>query len=120
MIEEYRFGSITINQRNYNHDVEIRWTDEVLKWEREESHLIDIKAVERAVSQGPDTIIIGTGESGLAKLAKEAEKFIKEKGIELIIDKTGEAIRTFNILLKDSLVEEGKQRKIIGLFHLTC
>lgn len=136
MIEEYRFGSITINGKTYNHDVEVRWTGKVLKWWRRESHIIDVDDVKRATEQNPNSIIIGTGAYGAAKVTKEAQNFIKDydppatlplakgerapKGIKLIIDKTEEAVKTFNIILKESELEEGKQNKIIGLFHLTC
>jgi hypothetical protein len=120
MIDEYRFGSITINGKTYDYDVEVRWTGEVLSWWREESHLIDIESVKRATEQEPEIIVIGTGESGVAKVAEDAQGFIKEKRIELIIDKTGEATKTFNIIKEESEEEEGVQRKIIGLFHLTC
>jgi hypothetical protein len=61
MIEGYRFDSITIGGKIYNHDVEIRWTGEVLKWWREENHIFDVDNVERAVEQNPETIILGTG-----------------------------------------------------------
>lgn len=120
MIEEYRFGSITIDGKIYNNDVEVRWTDEVLKWWREESHVIDVEDVKRAVEQNPDTIIIGTGESGVARVTEAAKEFITEKGIKLIIDITGEAIKTFNIINKASVEKESEQNKVIGLFHLTC
>lgn len=120
MIEEYHFGSIAIDGRNYNHDVEVRWTGKVLEWWRAESHLIDVEDVRRAAEEKPEIIIVGTGESGLAQLAESAQNFIKEKGIELIIDKTGEAAKTFNIIKEESEEEEGKERKVIGLFHLTC
>lgn len=120
MIEEYHFGSITINGKIYNHDVEVRWTGETLKWWRGESHVIDVVDVKRAVEQNPDTIIIGTGEAGIAEVTEEVQKFISEKGIKLIIDKTEEAVKTFNIILEESKREKGKQEKVIGLFHLTC
>jgi len=120
MIEEYKFGSIIIDGKAHNQDVEVRWTDEVLSWQRQESHVIDIGDVERAVGQNPDTIVLGTGESGMAGVTEKCQRFIKEKGIELIIDKTAEAVRTFNVICEKSLEEEGKQRKVIGLFHLTC
>ena len=120
MIEEYKFGSITIDGKTYDYDVEVRWTGEVLKWWRTESHVIDVEDVKRAVEQNPDTIIIGTGESGVARVTEDAQKFIKEKGIKLIIDLTEEATKTFNIRKEESLEEEGKQEKVIGLFHLTC
>ena len=118
MIEEYHFGSITIDGRTYNYDVEVR-DGEVLRWWREESHIIDTKDVKRAVEQNPETIVIGTGESGVAKVTEHAQQYIIEKGIKLIIDITGEAVKTFNII-KNSLDKEGKEDKLIGLFHLTC
>ncbi|MFQ6049424.1 MAG: MTH938/NDUFAF3 family protein [Candidatus Paceibacterales bacterium] len=120
MIEEYKFGSITINGKTYNHDVEVRWVGDVLKWWRRESHVIDVGDVKRAVEQGPDTIVIGTGEMGMAKITQECQNFITQKSIKLIIDKTEEAVKTFNIILEESKKEEGKQEKVIGLFHLTC
>jgi len=120
MIEEYKFGSITIDGKIYNEDVEVRWTGEVLKWWRKEGHMVDIDDVKRAVEQNPDTIIIGTGESGMVEVREETEEFIREKGIKLIIDKTSEAVRTFNIINEESEEEEGEQNKVIGLFHLTC
>ena len=119
MIEEYRFGSIIINKKTYNYDVEVRWTDEVLDWWRKESHLIDVDDVKRAIEQNPETIIIGTGISGIAKVTEEAKREILSKGIRLIIDTTEPATRTFNIRKEES-EEEGRQEKVIGLFHLTC
>lgn len=120
MIKEYHFGSITIDGKTYEYDVEVRWTGEVLKWWRKESHIIDVEDVKRAAEQKPEVIIIGTGESGVAEVIQEVRDSIKEKGIELIIDKTEEATRTFNIICQESLEEEGRQKKAIGLFHLTC
>jgi hypothetical protein len=120
MIKEYHFGSITIDGKVYNHDVEVRWASEVLPWQRKESHIIDVEDVKGTVEQNPDTIIIGTGESGVAMITQEAKTFILEKGIKLIVDKTGEAVKTFNIINEESKEEEGEQNRIIGLFHLTC
>lgn len=131
MIEEYRFGSITINKKTYTHDVEVRWgpkelvsdsigqADEVLPWWREQSHIIDIEDIKRATDQNPEIIIIGTGQSGIAQITKEAKEEITTKGIKLIIDVTEQAIKSFNILARKNR-EEKKQKKIIGLFHLTC
>lgn len=120
MIEEYKFGSITIDGKTYDYDVEVRWTDEGLKWWRGESHVVDVDDVKRAIEQNPDTIVIGTGESGAAKVIEEAKEAIKSKGIELVIDLTEQATRTFNVINEESEEEEGEQRKVIGLFHLTC
>jgi hypothetical protein len=120
MIQEYHFGSITIDGKIFNHDVEVRWDGEVLEWWRKESHFVYPEDVKRAIEQNPEVIIIGTGESGVMEVGEEAKKEIESKGIELIIDITEEAIKTFNILLEESEKEEGKQKRVIGLFHLTC
>jgi hypothetical protein len=121
MIEEYRFGFIKINGIEYANDVEVRWTNEVLALVFKERHKIGVEEVKRAIEQKPNTIIIGTGESGLAKVTEEAKEKIEKNGIKLIIDKTEEAIKTFNVLKEESEEEEeGVKEKVIGLFHLTC
>ncbi len=120
MIEEYKFGLMAIDGKVYHHDVEVRWTGEVLAWPREESHVIDTEDIAEAIEQNPETLIIGTGELGMAQVTEEVKKEIKLRGIELIIDRTEAAAKTFNIRKEDSIEEEGKQEKVIGLFHLTC
>ena len=120
MVEEYKFGSIIIDGEKYTEDVEVRWTDEVLSWWREESHIADVADIKRAVEQNPETIVIGTGEAGLMRVTDATKNFILEKGIKLIIDKTEEAVKTFNVIYEESEEEEGEQNKVIGFFHLTC
>lgn len=113
MIENYQFGLITIGGKEFRFDVELRFTEEVLKWWREEGHKIDVNDVKRAVKEKPEIIVLGTGAYGVCEVTKECENFIKENGIRLIVQETGEAVKTFNNLLK-------KGHKVIGLFHLTC
>jgi len=120
MIEEYHFGTITINGKTYNHDVEIRWTGEVLDWWRKESHLFDLEDIQRALNQDPEVIVFGTGAYGTARVSDRVKTDIEKRGIQLIIDKTEEAVKTFNVIKEESEEEKGKQVKVIGLFHLTC
>jgi len=120
MIEEYKFGFITIDGKTYRHDVEVNWLGEVSDWPRTESHIIDAEDIINALEQGPDTIVIGTGESGMAQVTTRAKKEIETRGIELVIDKTEQAVKTFNVRKDESVEEEGVQEKVIGLFHLTC
>ncbi|KPJ71698.1 hypothetical protein AMJ50_01005 [Parcubacteria bacterium DG_74_3] len=115
MIEEYRFGIIIINGKRYNYDVEVYWTGEVLSWWRKESHIFNAEDIKRALEKNPDTIILGTGAYGAAKVTEKTQEAIREKGVDLIIDKTEEAVKTFNIIL-----EKEKENKLTGLFHLTC
>jgi len=120
MIEEYHFGSMTIDGKKYTYDVEVRWDGEVLKWWRKESHRVFIEDIKRALEQNLEVIVIGTGESGLVEVTDEVQKEIEHRGIKLIIDNTGQAVKTFNIINQESEEEEGAKAKVIGLFHLTC
>ena len=51
MIGEYHFGSIAIDGKTYEYDVEVRWTGEVLEWWRGESHVIDIDDVKEQLTK---------------------------------------------------------------------
>ena len=112
MIDGYVFGKISINGENYDKDVEIRWTGEVLEWKAEEGHVFALSDIERAVAKAPDIIIFGTGQDGLTKVSDEAKTELLNRGIEYVICKTKEAVKDFNISVY------GK-KKVIGLFHLT-
>lgn len=120
MIKEYKFGLIRIDGKTYNNDVEVRWADEVLDWLRNNSHIIDVEDVRRAIEQNPEVLVIGTGYSGMAEVTAEAQDFIQNKNIKLIIDRTNEAVKTFNVINEESEEEEGVKTRVIGLFHLTC
>ena len=120
MIEEYKFGKIIISGKNYNDDVSVDWNGEVSEWDKSDSHLIGIDDVKAALEKKPEVIVVGTGRDGMAEMTEEAQSFILGKGVKLMIDKTEEAVKTFNILKENSIEEEGRQAKVIGLFHLTC
>lgn len=120
MIEEYSFGHIKILGKDYTHDVEVRWSGEVLEWWRKESHVIDLEDIKGALEQNPEIIVLGTGAYGVAKISERAKREIEKRGIQIIIDKTDQAVKTFNIILEESKEETGKQKRVIGLFHLTC
>ena len=113
MIEDYKFGSVVIDGETYKHDVEVFWNGEVFDWWRKESHIIDIEDVIDAVEQKPEAIVIGTGQSGIAKVTEGAKKLIEERGIKLFIDPTEQAVKTFNIRKEESKEEEGKDERVI-------
>jgi len=111
MIDSYSFGSITIDNKKYNHDVMVH-EDEVIEWWREEGHnvcIADLKDLPKDI----EIFVIGNGASGVCKIPMETREYIKEKGIEVIVENTGKAVKTFNDLLT-----QGK--KVAGGFHLTC
>jgi hypothetical protein len=113
MIDNYKFGLITIDGKEYSYDVMVSWQDKVSQWTREKSHDIGSSAIQEALAKRPSLIVIGTGKSGIAQLREEARKKILNQDIRLITDKTPEAIKAFNMLRE-------KNFKVVGLFHLTC
>jgi hypothetical protein len=113
MIKDYQFGLIVIDSKTYHQDVEVRWTGEVLNWWRKEGHIFNLEDIERALKENPEIIVLGTGALGIAKVTEELQEKVSSLGIQLIIDKTREATKAFNKILE-------KEKRVIGLFHLTC
>ncbi len=119
MIEKFDFGRIKIGDTFYEFDVEVRSDGKVLNWVREKGHVFLPEDIKRALSEKPEIIILGTGVYGKARVPQKTRKKIQEHGARLVIDKTKEAVRSFNMILKKNK-EAGLEEKLIGLFHLTC
>lgn len=113
MIEEYHFGFIKISEKEFSHDVQVFWDGEIKKWWRKEGHKVFVEDLKEALEKNPQAIVVGTGAFGVCKVDKSCEIFLKQREIEFFFQKTSEAVKIFNQLLK-----EGK--KVVGLFHLTC
>jgi hypothetical protein len=110
IIENYSFGKIVIDSKEYTQDV-ILSEEGITSWQREESHMVYIKDIKEIIKKKPDLIIIGNGYSGIMEVLEETIKFIKNNNIKLIIQKTTEAVKTFN---------ESKEKNKVALLHLTC
>jgi hypothetical protein len=113
MIENYRFGKILINGKEYNSDL-IIFADHIYdNWWRKEGHNLCIDDIKEIIDKKPDTLIIGTGYLGLMKVPKELIENIKSSGIkQVMVKKTGDACTEYNKLYK--------KNNIIAAFHLTC
>lgn len=112
MIDSYDFGRIVINGRRYTTDL-IVFPDRVKDgWWRKEGHILHIEDLGEAVRDNPKVVVVGTGYSGLMKVPAETREYVKSKGIELISQRTAEACKTFNRLVKS--------KKVVAALHLTC
>jgi len=113
MIDSYDFGQIVINGRRYTSDV-IVFSERVRdSWWRMEGHRLHVEDIEGAVhEEKPEVLVVGTGYSGLMKVLPETENYLKSMGIELIVQNTREACKTFNRLVKS--------KRVIAALHLTC
>ncbi len=116
-IEETRFGSITVAGEEFEHDIIIHLNGRVEKRRKKlskeifgTSHIISLAEARYVYEDGAERIIIGTGQSGMARLSPEATDFFKKKNCAVRTLPTPEAIRCWN-------EAEGPA---LGLFHVTC
>ena len=117
VINKTDFGSITVNEERYDHDIIINLDGKVKKRKKKlskavygTSHMISLDEIRYIYRDKSEWIIIGSGQYGVAKLSNEASEFLKSKNCQVVLKPTPEAIREWN-------KTEGKK---IGLFHITC
>ncbi|MBU7022876.1 MAG: hypothetical protein HXS40_01820 [Theionarchaea archaeon] len=109
MIEHYSFGRIVIDGKEYTSDVLIVG-GKVHSWWRKQGHRVAPEDLDVVVNASPETLVVGMGAYGAMKVPDKTEDYLRNKGIELIAEKTGDAVNTFDKLT-------GKKA---AAFHLTC
>ncbi|MGO9015089.1 MAG: Mth938-like domain-containing protein [Dissulfurispiraceae bacterium] len=110
-IEHYSFGKIVIKGNRYSKDV-IIFSDRVLSpWWRQEGHYLRIEDLEEALKEEPEVLVIGKGYFGMMAVPDELVAKLSSNGIQIIAQKSSEAVKTFNNL---------STKKKIAALHLTC
>jgi hypothetical protein len=112
MIEDYHFGSITVDGKTYTGDIKIIGGEVVSDWWRINGHKLAVADIEDILEARPDVLVVGTGDPGLMEVLPETERRLSELDILLVAKPTAEALKTYNDLLG--------QRKIAFAAHLTC
>lgn len=116
-IEDAWFGSITVEGTRFEHDIIIRLSGKVRRRNKQlskaiygTSHTISLDEIRDLHRKRAERIIIGAGHEGQVKLSPEAAAFLAEKGCQVDLLPTPEAIKCWN---------EAKGA-VLGLFHITC
>jgi len=112
-IDSTSFGSITINSKLYGNDIKVLASGKILnRLGPKGSHRICIEEFNEILGETkrPKTIIIGTGQGGVAKLESGVKAELEKQNIKVIEAPTQEAIKIFN---------KTKEPRA-SLFHLTC
>ena len=116
-IDKTKFGMITISGTKYENDVIIRLDAHVKKRKKKlskaiygTSHIISLDESKYVYEKGAERLIVGTGQTSMAKLSDEAADYLKIKGCQLDLQPTPVAIQLWN---------EAKGT-VIALFHVTC
>ena len=118
MIEEYEFGKLRVDGKEYRRDVIIypegaRSGGQVdASWWRKEGHRLDKSDLNEVVKAKPEMLVVGTGHYGCMNVPKETIEFLKKEEIKLFAGPTKEACQKYNEL-KDI-------RRIVAALHLTC
>jgi hypothetical protein len=112
-VEHYSFGRIRIDGKEYTSDVIVGLGYLRDGWWRKEGHRVQLEDVASILDLDFEVIIFGTGANGRVRVDDEVVRAFKERGKEVIVAMTGEAVKVYNELLK-------KNRKVILAAHLTC
>jgi len=112
LIESYSFGKIKISGKLYTSDV-IIYPDHIDDhWWRKEGHRLSIDDLRDVWQVEPEVLIVGTGYYSFMKVPNELREQVTSKNVELIVESTKEAYKTYNRLTST--------RRTVAAFHLTC
>lgn len=113
VITDYSFGRIVVEDREYTSDL-IIYPDHIQgDWWREKGHRLGLSDLDEVLEYETDFLVVGQGAFGRMKANKEVDEALEERGIEIIAERTGEAINTFNKLLEED-------ERVVAALHLTC
>jgi hypothetical protein len=114
LIEEYRFGSIRVNEVVYTRDIIILPSGQVKpNWWRIEGHKLHLEDLKDLIEAKPEIIVVGTGFYGAMDVPLDIVKVLRSQYIELIARKTSEAVELYNSL-------SSRGRRVAAALHLTC
>ena len=109
-INSSNFGSITVDNVTYKHDVYIFPSGKVEKGVY--GHTFTKEQVEHVLKEEPDVVFIGKGTSGLASLSSDARTLLEKESIDIIEAETSGIRDKFNELVKT--------KKVAAIIHVTC
>ncbi len=113
MISDYSFGKIVVHGEKYHKDLRIVRGKVIPDWRRRKGHTVCTEDVRDMLESEPEILLIGTGYFGMMSADDALRELVSQKGIVLIEEKSGAAVKTYNCL-----VTEGKN--VAAGFHLTC
>ncbi len=115
-IEDYSFGSISIDGTSYDHDVIID-RGAVSKRKKKRSKRFRSQfghtplSTEEAIPWKCKTLIVGTGAYGSLPVMKDVEREARERHVQLIALPTPNAIDCLNVLAGEG---------VNAVLHVTC
>ena len=111
-IDNYRFGQVVVGGKKYTSDVIISPDSVRSNWRRAKGHELCLGDIADIIDENPEVLVVGAGAFGLVKVLPEIEEELNAGGIELIVENTEKACKTYNRLCPS--------RRVVAALHLTC
>jgi len=113
VIDDYSFGHIRIDGKDYTSDV-IIYPDRVNpQWWRKEGHRLDLEDLSEVITAAPQVLVIGTGYFGRMKVPQATLDAMHAQNIKTHVRRTREAVEEFNRLQREAA-------SVVAALHLTC
>lgn len=112
-IEDYRFGRIQIGGKEYTSDVIVSPQGVNASWWRKEGHRLDAEDLPDVLADPPQVLVVGTGYFGQMAVPEPTVAALRDKGIDLRIERTAGAVDTYNELA-------ARNARVVAALHLTC
>ena len=113
MIADFSFGRIVVNDQTYTDDIKIIHGQVVADWWRKSGHRVDIEDISDILEAKPEILVIGRGSPGLMKSTASLRAYLTANNIELIEEKSTQAIRAFNKFYRQT-------KRIAAGIHVGC
>ncbi len=116
-VNSFEFGSIVIDDKQYDYDVVVLPDGTVREREAAKAkfgeHAIKRSEIEELVKTNPEIMIVGTGTDGLASMSKDTQGYARKAKLNLVVLPSSEAIQKLNQLLDE-------RKRVAALIHITC
>ncbi|GIU98747.1 MAG: hypothetical protein KatS3mg014_0363 [Actinomycetota bacterium] len=110
-LEGYRFGRILVDGEEHVRDLIVLPGRVVGNWWRKDGHALVLEDLAGVLDELPERLVIGTGAVGRMRPDPEALRTLRERGIEVEVLPTEEAVRRYGELDPD---------RTAAALHLTC
>ncbi|HZA26199.1 MAG TPA: MTH938/NDUFAF3 family protein [Actinomycetota bacterium] len=110
-IDGYQFGRVLVDGQEETRDFIVLPNRVVRNWWRKDGHSLVIEDLDGVLEELPERLVVGTGASGQMRPQAEALDLLRQRGIEVDVRKTDEAVRLFSEL---------DPATTAAALHLTC
>ena len=110
-LENYSFGRVSIDGTEETRDVIVLPERVVRNWWRRDGHALVLADLEAVLEELPARLIVGTGAHGRMKPDPTALANLRERGVEVEVLPTGEAVDRYESL---------NPAETAAALHLTC